>query len=142
MLVIFSSAPFYTTYITLPDADTPPLQQICYNTKIWPFFKNVLGAINGSHIPCTPPTIECGSYWNQKGSISQNCLVICSFNLQFLFRYTGWEGSATDGQVWEAALDCRLEMPDGYYYLADARYPGDDPQLLILYCGIQYHLEK
>ena len=46
------------------------------------------------------------------------------------------------GQVWEAALDCGLEIPDGYYYLADARYPGDNPQLLIPYCGVWYHLAE
>ena len=142
MLIIFLSAPFYTTYVTLPNADTPPLQQIRHNTTMWPFFKNALGAIDGSHIPCAPPTIEHGSYWNQKGFMSQNCLFICSFNLQFLFGYTGWEGLATNGQVWLVALGCGLEIPDGSYYLADAGYPDDDPQLLIPYCGIRYHLAE
>ena len=74
--------------------------------------------------------------------MSQNCLFICSFNLQFLFGYTGWEGSATDNQIWEAVLDCGLEIPDGYYYLADAGYPDDDPQLLTPYHGVRYHLTE
>ena len=142
MLIIFSSALFYTTYVTLPNADTPPSQRIHHNTKMWPFFKNALGAIDGSHIPCAPSTIKCGWYWNWKGAMSQNCPFICSFDLQFLFGYTGWEGSVTDGQVWEAALDCRLEIPDGYYYLADAGYSGDDPWLLIPYHGVWYHLAE
>ena len=59
--------------------------------------------------------------------MSQNCLFICTFDLQFPFGYTGWEGSATDNQIWEAVLDCGLEIPDDYYYLVDARYPDDDP---------------
>ena len=33
MLVIFSSAPFYTTYITLPDTNTPPLYRQYFTTK-------------------------------------------------------------------------------------------------------------
>ena len=119
-----------------------PSQWICYNTEMWPFIKNALWAIDGSCIPCMPPTIKCGSYQNWKGSMSQNCLFICSFNLWFLFGYTGWEGSVANGQVWEATLDCRLEIPDGHYYLADARYPGNDPQLLIPYRGIPYHLAE
>ena len=142
MLFIFSSAPFYTTYVTLPNADTPPSWWILYNNKMWPFFKNALGAIDGSHIPCAPPTIKHGLNQNQKGFMSQNCLFICSFDLWFLFGYTGWEGSATDKQIWEAVLDCGLEIPDGYYYLADAGYPDDDPRLLTPYCGVCYHLTE
>lgn len=39
------------------------------------------------------------------------------------------EGSATDAQVLEAALDSGFDIPDGYYYLADAGYPVSDKLL-------------
>ena len=54
MLGIFSSEPFYTTYINLPDNDTPPSPQIYHNPKLSPF-KYALGALDGSHFVCTPP---------------------------------------------------------------------------------------
>ena len=139
MLVIFSS--FCLTYITLPNANTPPSQTILHNQKLWPFFQHALGAIDGTHIVCTPPAKECGMYQNQKGFLSQNCLFTCSFDLTIIFGYTGWEGSAMDSQVWEAALDYGFDIPDGHYYLADARYP-EDPQLLLPYHGVRYHLAE
>ena len=80
-------------------------------------------------------------YQNRKGFLSQNCLFACSFDLTFIFGYTGWEGSAMDSQVWEAALDCGFDIPDGHYYLADAGYP-EDPQLLLPYHGVRYHLAE
>ena len=30
-----------------------------------------------------------------------------------------------DNQVWEAALECGLNIPDGCYFPADAGYPED-----------------
>ena len=141
MLGIFLSAPFYTTYVTLPNANTPPSQTTLCNQKLWPFFQHALGAIDGTHIVCTPPAKEHGMYQNQKRVLSQNCLFACSFDLTFVFGYTGWEGSAMDSQVWEAALDCGFDIPDGHYYLADARYP-EDPRLLLPYRGVRYHLAE
>ena len=113
MLGIFLSAPFYMIYVTLPNANTPPSQMILCNQKLWPFFQPALGAIDGTHIVCTPLAKERGMYQNQKGFLSQNCLSMCSFDLTFVFRYTGWEGSAMDSQVWEAALDCGLTYQMG-----------------------------
>ena len=117
MLGIFFTEPFYTTYINLPDAHTPLSQRIHNNPKMSPFFDCALGALNGCHITCAPP-----SYRNQKGFISQNCLFACDFDLQFMFCYTRWEGSVTDAQVLEGELQAGLEIPNGYYYLANVGY--------------------
>ena len=141
MLGIFLSASFYTTYVTLPNANASSSQIILCNQKLWTFFQHALGAIDGTHIVCTPPAKECGMNWNWKGSLSQNYLFVCPFNLTFIFGYTGWEGSAIDSQMWEAALDCGFDIPDGHYYLADVGYP-EDPWLLLLYCGVRYHLAE
>lgn len=141
MLIVFSSPPFYTTYVTLPNASTPPSQRMCHNLKYWPFFQHALGAIDGTHIACAPAAHERAMYRNRKGFLSQNCLFACTFDLNFVFGYTGWEGSATDSQVWEAALDCGFDIPNGYYYLADSGYPGD-PRLLLPYRGVRYHLAE
>lgn len=141
MLLIFSSAPFYTKYVNLPDANTPPSHRIRRNKKMWPFFEHALGALDGSHFACAPPSLERPSHRNRKGFVSQNCLFACSFDLKFVFGYTGWEGSATDSQVWESAVGQGLNIPNEYYYLADAGYPADD-RLLIPYRGVRYHLAE
>ena len=62
MLEIFSSPPFYATYVRLPTAEDPTPPEIHNNPKFWPFFKNALGAIDGSHIHLAPPTIDRPSY--------------------------------------------------------------------------------
>lgn len=141
MLLVFSSPPFYTTYTLLPNANTPPSRRLRRNKKLWPFFQHALGAIDGTHIPCAPASFERGSYRNRKGFVSQNCLFACSFDLKFVFGYSGWEGSATDSQVWDAALASGFDVPDGYYYLADAGYPGN-ARLLLPYRGVRYHLAE
>ena len=55
MVIIFSSPPFYTNHVSLPTGAEPILPQICNNHKFWPYFKNAIGVIDGSHIPCAPP---------------------------------------------------------------------------------------
>jgi hypothetical protein len=141
ILFIFSSSPFYAKYVRLPTADDAVSPKIRQNTKFWPYFKDALGALDGSHIHSSPPARERTSYRNRKGFVSQNCLFGCSFGLQFVFTYTGWEGSATDAKVYENALLDGLDIPEGKYYLADAGFPSCD-QLLIPYRAVRYHLAE
>jgi hypothetical protein len=141
MVHIFSAHPFYTENVQLPRYNDPVSSQIRNNTKFWPYFKNALGALDGSHIHCFPPASERAFYRNRKGFISQNCLFGCSFDLRFIYSLTGWEGSATDSRIYEDATNKDLDIPDGKYFLADAGFPGC-PQLLIPYRGIRYHLAE
>jgi len=58
--------------------------------RYWPFFKNVIGAIDGTHIPC----------------------VVCDWNMCFTFVLTGLEGIAHDARVFEHALtNANLNFP-------------------------------
>jgi hypothetical protein len=141
MLHIFSSPPFYTKYVQIPGVDDPVLPQIRNNPKFWPYFKDALAAIDGSHIHSAPPASERAFCRNRKGFISQNCLFACSFDLKFVYSFTGWEGSATDARVYEDALTKDLHIPDGKYYLADAGFPTCK-KLLIPYRGSRYHLAE
>jgi hypothetical protein len=50
----------------------------------------------------------------------------------FTYILTGWEGSATDSQVWADALAKGFSAPEGFYYLADAGFPHCK-ELLILF---------
>ena len=141
MLDILSSHPFYTTYVHLPADDAPVSPQIRNNPKRWPYFKDAIGAIDGSHIHAFPPSSECHLYQNRKGFVSQNCLFSCDFDLKFTFALTGWEGSVTDARRWDEALEGGLKLVPGKYFLADAGFPSRH-ELLVPYCGVHYHLAE
>lgn len=144
MLLIISSHPFFTRHVILPIAGTPVSDVIRYslNNRFWPWFRGAQGALDGSHFHTAPPLKERPNYRNRKGFLSMNCLFACSFNFLFVFAYTGWEGSATDAQVLESALDKGFHIPDGYYYLADAGYAVSDKLLTPYRGGVRYHLAE
>jgi len=107
-----------------------------------PYFKDTIGAIDGSHIPAAPPHHEHTAYWNRKGFLSQNCLFACDFGMQFTYTLTGWEGSATDAHVFQDACASSLMIPQGKYLLGDAGFPASSPNLLVLYRSTRYHLAE
>src|ERR1700678_579156 len=141
MLFVFSSPPFYTNHVHLPTEHDPTPPEICNNPKFWPYFKDALGAMDGSHINSSPPAAERPICRNRKGFVSQNCLFCCNFALYFVYCLTGWEGSATDARVYEDAREHDLHIPPGKYYLADAGYPNC-PELLVPYRNVRYHLAE
>ena len=55
MVMIFSSPPFYTAHVRQPVASDPIPPQIHNNSKFFPFFKDAVCAIDGSHIHSAPP---------------------------------------------------------------------------------------
>lgn len=57
------------------------------------------------HIPAHVPAKDQSRFRNKKGILSQNVLAACTFDLQFIFIYPGWEGSVTDSRVLTAVLD-------------------------------------
>jgi hypothetical protein len=58
MLEIFSSPPFYTNYIHLPAVDDPIASYIKDNPKFFPFFRDAISAIDGTHFACLPSAAE------------------------------------------------------------------------------------
>lgn len=112
------------------------------DNKMWPFFTDCIGALDGSHIPISVPEAEHGAWRNRKGWISQNVLAACDFDMNFVYILPGWEGSAHDGRVLSFAKDCGFDTPPGRYYLADAGYAADDPLVLVPYQKVRYHLKE
>jgi hypothetical protein len=140
ILFAMSGAPFYTKFIQFPTGELVP-SKIQNNPKFWPYFRNAIGTIDGSHIPIAPPAHLHGQFHNWKGFLSQNALFTCDFNLNFTYSLTGWEGSATDAHVYDDAISTNLCIPLGKYLLADAGYPLQ-PQLLVPYRSTRYHLAE
>lgn len=114
---------------------------ILNNPKFFPFFKDALGGIDGTHINCKPSAAERDASRNRKGGLSQNCLACCSFDRQFIYMASGWEGSAADGALFSSSRFTDLAIPHGKYYLADAGFGACDA-LLVPYRGVRYHLAE
>ncbi|XP_018487578.1 uncharacterized protein LOC108858097 [Raphanus sativus] len=113
------------------------------STRLYPYFKDCLGAIDGTHIPAVVPNRVAPSYRNRKGVISQNVLAVCNFDLEFIYVLSGWEGSAHDSKVLYDALTKRtnkFEVPQGKFYLADCGF-ANRRSFLAPFRGTRYHLQ-
>ncbi|KAF8591197.1 hypothetical protein K439DRAFT_1269944, partial [Ramaria rubella] len=53
-----TSLAFYNTFIQLPKASQLVEPYIANNPKFYPFFKDALGALDGTHISTCPPADE------------------------------------------------------------------------------------
>ncbi|KAF3785633.1 hypothetical protein EJ110_NYTH27101, partial [Nymphaea thermarum] len=129
-------------YISRPNNDIP--SKIRFNPRFYPYFKDCLGAIDGTHIPVWVRTSEQGRFRNRKGTLLQNVLAVVGFDMRFHYVFAGWEGSATDSRVLYSALDTEISpfvIPTGKYYLGDGGYPNIRG-LLTPYRGHRYHLSE
>ena len=141
MLIYFSSAPFYTDNVHLPHDHIPIPPEIQKNPKFFPFFEDALGAVDGTHINCNATTADRQAARDRKGAVTQNCLAICTFDMRFLYIFSGWDGSASDSTMFHDARITDLPVVHGKYYLADAGFPICEA-LLIPYRGVRYHLAE
>ena len=141
MVKLFASEPLYSRHISFSSSTIGTHPNIMNNFRFWPYFKDAIGAIDGSHIPAFPPQRDRAAYRNRKGFVSQNCLFACDFGMKFTYVLTGWEGSATDARVFQDACTTSLHIPLGKYFLADAGFPLT-PGALVPYRKTRYHLAE
>ncbi|KAL5527937.1 hypothetical protein ACEPAG_6738 [Sanghuangporus baumii] len=140
ILNMVTSQQFYTQFVKLPPTDQVP-PEIQHKAIFYPFFKDCLGALDGTHIYAHVAPENHARYCNRKGTLTQNVLAACTFDLRFSYVLAGWEGSAHDGRVFEDACRRDLVIPEGKYYLADAGF-SSIPSLLVPYRGVRYHLKE
>ncbi|XP_073048988.1 uncharacterized protein [Primulina eburnea] len=117
-------------------------EKIRESTRFYPYFKDCIGAIDGTHIPVTVFGRDTNSYRNRHGTISQNVLAVCNFDLEFIYVLSGWEGSAHDSNVLTDALsrNNRLKVTQCKFFLVDGGYPNRR-QFLAPFRGVCYHLQ-
>lgn len=140
LLGMLTSTLFYNRYIKLPSHTQLPYE-ITSNPKLFPFFRDCLGAIDGSHVDAFVPDNMLARYRDRKGRISQNILAACTFDMRFSYVLAGWEGSASNSRIFDDARRHGFAIPPGKTYLADAGFPLCDV-LLVPYRGVRYHLQE
>ncbi|XP_057746403.1 uncharacterized protein LOC130965658 [Arachis stenosperma] len=105
--------------------DTP--KYIMDNDRYWPYFKDCIGAIDGTHIAIHVHQDEQVRFIGRKGNTTTNVMAVCDFNMCFTFIWAGWEGFAHDTRIFMEALRTKKlnfpHPPEGKYYLVDAGYP-------------------
>ncbi|KAK2642009.1 hypothetical protein Ddye_023772 [Dipteronia dyeriana] len=75
--------------------------------RIYPYFKDCIEGIDGTPIPAMITGRNVSSYRNRHGTISQNVLAACNFDLEFIYVLNGWEGSVHDSKLLTYALTRR-----------------------------------
>jgi DDE superfamily endonuclease len=88
------------------------------------------------------PPDQQARYRNRKGTLSQNVLAACDFDMRFTYILAGWEGSAHDGRVLQSAqASYGFNTPKGRYWLGDAGYANSE-FVMTPYRGVRYHLKE
>nr|XP_034893497.1 protein ALP1-like [Populus alba] len=120
-------------------------REIAMNPRFMPHFKNCVGAIDGTHVRACVPAANQIPFIGRKGVPTQNVMATCSFDMQFMFVWAGWEGSAHDTRIFLEAIDNSNinfpKPPEGKYYLVDAGYPNEYGYLGP-YKGERYHFQE
>lgn len=70
VLRMFSGPDFYNRYVKLPSLDDPVPSHIYDNPKFYPYLKDVVGAMDGTHIASTPSLEDRAASRNRKGGVS------------------------------------------------------------------------
>ncbi|KAK4409490.1 hypothetical protein Sango_0022000 [Sesamum angolense] len=99
--------------------------RITNNPYFYPFFKDCIGAMDGTLVPAWVPRVDQNRYRSRKGGLAQNVIAICDFDMNFSYVYAGWEGSAADARVLDHVVshDNTFPFPPiGKYYLVDAGF--------------------
>lgn len=104
-VVLFVCLKLSLKYIRPQDCifyDIPP--KIQNNRPYWPFFKNFIGVINGTHVLYVISPSDLPKFVERKGYPTQNILVVCDYDMCFTFAFLGWEGTTHDACVFQHAL--------------------------------------
>ncbi|MQL86611.1 hypothetical protein Taro_019148 [Colocasia esculenta] len=93
------------TYIKLPTLTDPVHPRIRHDDRFYPYFKDAIGAIDGTHVPAHILREKQARYRNRKGVVSQNVMWVCDFDLVFQYVVVGFEGAVVDMVVLRRAMD-------------------------------------
>jgi hypothetical protein len=96
----FLQKDFYNSVIQYATENTPLHHSIEGSRNWYPYFKDCIRAVDGTHLPVSPPFAERQAWRDRNGDLTQNVLAICNFDMRFTDVLVGWEGSAADSTIW------------------------------------------
>ncbi|XP_047180635.1 protein ALP1-like [Vigna umbellata] len=113
------------------------------NSRFYPYFKDCLEAINGTHVRVRVPRTDAPRFRGRKVWPTQNVFVACDFEMKFTYVLAGWKGTTSDSRILKKALDRDdpLVIPQGKYYLGDAGFMLKTT-VMTPYRGVRYHLKE
>nr|KAJ0214489.1 hypothetical protein LSAT_V11C400206730 [Lactuca sativa] len=130
-------------YIQQPKGDVIP-REIQESRRFYPFFKDCIGAIDGTHVRVHVPNRDAPRYRGRKGYPTINVLAACTFDLKFTY-----EGTASNSRIIKNAFtrDDKLLIPSDNllnqcrYCLVDGGLPHTS-KVMVPYRGVRYHLKE
>uniref|UniRef100_A0A803KPA7 DDE Tnp4 domain-containing protein n=1 Tax=Chenopodium quinoa TaxID=63459 RepID=A0A803KPA7_CHEQI len=78
-------------FLIQPDGTSIP-SEIINNNRFYPYFKDCIGVIDGTHVRVKISDSNAPRYCGRKNWPTQNVLVACTFDLKFTYVLPRWEG--------------------------------------------------
>ncbi|WVZ83599.1 hypothetical protein U9M48_030730, partial [Paspalum notatum var. saurae] len=100
--VLYAIGELREDMIRAPSSETPLK---IMNGSWYPYFKDCVGAIDGTHIYARVPQKMQAAFRRRKHYTTQNVLAAVDFDLEFTYVLAGWEGSAHDATILADALE-------------------------------------
>ena len=102
------------------------LREVMEGFKLLKNFENVIGAIDGTHIPILGQGQNNDAYINRKGYSSIVLQSVCDHQLMFTDCYVGWPGSVHDARVFNnSVLAKEISEKPQLYFPFDSNMLGD-----------------
>jgi hypothetical protein len=79
--------------------------RISSDSRMMPYFKDCIGALDDTHISATPPPKDLIRFIGRSGKPTQNVIVVVDFDLRFTYASIGQPGSMHDTNVLFHALE-------------------------------------
>ncbi|XP_071680057.1 protein ALP1-like [Lolium perenne] len=94
--------------------NTPPKIKNIY--RWFPYFRNCIGAIDGTHVTAKVSISMSASFRGRNHYSSQNVLAAMDFDMRFTYVLAGWEGSANDASILADSLTRHdgLQIAEGW----------------------------
>jgi hypothetical protein len=109
--VLFCLMTMSKDFIRPIDPNFPTVhRRIRDDKRAYPYFKDCIGALDGTHIRVTLPPDEQVRYIGKTGIPTQNVLAVCDFDMRFTYVSTGQPGSMHDTSVLYNALSVDKEF--------------------------------
>jgi hypothetical protein len=132
--VLAALAIVYPDHVRWPETDEErsSISNAFYEARGIP---NIIGCVDGTHIPCRAPNNVKSSYVNRKGWTSNSVMAVCDDQLRFTYIVPDPPGCAHDSRIFHSSnlpTLAREASSRGYYLLGDPAY-GNTQYLLTPY---------